>query len=134
VAAKRYYKVPPGWKLVPFLPRLWEELAWADLVVARAGAMTVAELAAAGRPAILVPFAAAAEQHQLANALALSRAGAAVTLPEEELETNRFAAIVEELFSDRERLAKMGENARKIASPQAAKMIADLLFEAEARG
>jgi UDP-N-acetylglucosamine--N-acetylmuramyl-(pentapeptide) pyrophosphoryl-undecaprenol N-acetylglucosamine transferase len=133
-AKKRYYKIPPGWRLAAFLPRLWEEIGWADLVVSRAGAMTVAELAAAGRPAILVPFAAATEGHQLANALALSKAGAALTVREEELETNRLAAAVEELFSDRKRLAKMGENARKLAQPEAAKLLVDLLFEAEARG
>ena len=132
-ARKRYYKIPPGWRLVPFLPRLWEELAWADLVVSRAGAMTVAELAAAGRPAILVPFAAAAEEHQLANARVLSRAGAAVTMHEDELETNQFAAVVADLLSDREGLAKMGESARRLAKPQAAKLLAELLFEVEAR-
>jgi UDP-N-acetylglucosamine--N-acetylmuramyl-(pentapeptide) pyrophosphoryl-undecaprenol N-acetylglucosamine transferase len=131
-AQKRYYRIPPGWRLVPFLPRLWEEIAWADLVVARAGAMTVAELAAAGRPAVLVPFSAAAEGHQLANARALSKAGAAETVPEDKLETNRFAGVIAELFSDRGRLARMGENARKIAKPQAAKLLAELLFEAEA--
>jgi UDP-N-acetylglucosamine--N-acetylmuramyl-(pentapeptide) pyrophosphoryl-undecaprenol N-acetylglucosamine transferase len=134
VVQKRYDTMPPGWKLAPFLPRLWEEFAWADLVVSRAGAMTVAELAAAGRPAILVPFAAAAEKHQLANARALSNAGAVVTVREEELETNRFAVVVADLLSDRKRLAKMGESARKLARPQAAKQIAELLFEAEARG
>ncbi len=133
-AKTRYYKIPPGWKLVPFLPRLWEEIAWADLVVARAGAMTVAELAAAGRPAVLVPFDDAAEEHQLANARALARAGAAVTVREDELETNTFAGVIAELFSDHARLATMGEDARKLAKPQAAKLLADLLFEAEAHG
>lgn len=134
VAKKRYYKIPAGWRLEAFLPRMWEQVGWADLVVCRAGAMTVAEIAAAGRPSILVPFAAATQAHQLANALALSQAGAAVTVREEELQSNRLAAVVEELFSDRQRLAKMGENARKLAKPQAAKMLVDLLFEAEAQG
>jgi UDP-N-acetylglucosamine--N-acetylmuramyl-(pentapeptide) pyrophosphoryl-undecaprenol N-acetylglucosamine transferase len=133
-AKKRYYKIPPGWRLEPFLPKMWEEFGWADLVVSRAGALTVAELAAAGRPSILVPFAAATEAHQLANAKALSRAGASVTMLEDEIETNRFAAIVEELFSDRKYLATMGENARKLAKPGAAKQLVDLLFEAEAEG
>src|SRR4029077_19197128 len=69
-----YGPIPSGWRLMPFLPRLYEELAWADLVVSRAGAMTLAELAAAGRPGILVPFAAAAHAHQTANALAFAQA------------------------------------------------------------
>ena len=133
-AKKRYYKVPPGWTITPFLPHLWEQFAWADLIVCRAGAMTVAELAAAGRPAILVPFAAAAEAHQLANARAMSSAGAAVTVREDELETTRFAVVVEELFSDRKRLAKMGENARRFARPEAAKQLVDLLLEVELHG
>jgi UDP-N-acetylglucosamine--N-acetylmuramyl-(pentapeptide) pyrophosphoryl-undecaprenol N-acetylglucosamine transferase len=133
-AKKRYYKIPQGWRLTAFLPRLWEEMGWADLVVCRAGAMTVAELSAAGRPSILVPFAAATEGHQFANALALTQAGAALTVREEELETNRLAVAVEELFSDRKRLARMGENARKLAQPNAARLLVDLLFEAEARG
>lgn len=133
-AKKRYYKIPQGWRVTAYLPQLWEELGWADLVVSRAGAMTVAELAAAGRPSILVPFAAATEGHQLANALALSEAGAALTVREEDLETNRLAAAIEELFSDRKRLARMGENARRLAKPQAAKIIVDLLFGAEAQG
>lgn len=130
-ARKRYYKVPPGWRIEPFLPRMWEELAWADLVVSRAGAMTVAELAAAGRPAILVPLASSTEGHQLANALAMSEAGAALTVREEELEANRFAAALEELLQNRKRLAKMGQNARSLAKPEAAKQIVDMLFEAE---
>ena len=133
-AKKRYYKVPPGWRLEAFLPRMWEELAWADLVVSRSGAMTVAELSAAGRPAVLVPLASSTEQHQLANAEALSAAGAAVTLQEQDLESDRLAAVLEELFSNRKRLVKMGENARKLGAPQAAKLLVDLLFEAEARG
>ncbi len=133
-AKKRYYKIPPGWRIEPFLPKMWEEFGWADLIVSRAGALTVAEIAAAGRPSILVPFAAATEAHQLANAKALTRAGASVTMREDLVETNSFAAVIEQLFSDRKHLVKMGENARKLAKPEAAKKLVDLLFEAEAEG
>lgn len=129
-----YGALPPGWKLEPFLPRLWEPLAWADLVVGRAGAMTLAELAAAGRPSVLVPFAAAAHGHQLVNARAFEGAGAAVVLTEEEATGPRLAETVRMLLSDRPRLARMGEAARSLAAPDAARRLADLLFEAEAQG
>ncbi len=126
-----YGALPDGWALEPFLPRLWEPLARADLVVARAGAMTLAELAAAGRAAILVPFGAAAHGHQLVNALAFSREGAAETIPEEELDGARLAGVIRRLISDRPRLVAMGAAARALAAPDAARRLADLLFEAE---
>jgi UDP-N-acetylglucosamine--N-acetylmuramyl-(pentapeptide) pyrophosphoryl-undecaprenol N-acetylglucosamine transferase len=131
---KRYYKLPRGFRLLPFLPNMWEEFAWADLIICRSGALTVAELAAAGRPAILVPLAASTEGHQLANARMMANAGAAVVLREAELEANRLAATVETLFSDRKRLVKMGENAHKLARPEAARQIADVLLDTEIRG
>ncbi|MEP7131781.1 MAG: undecaprenyldiphospho-muramoylpentapeptide beta-N-acetylglucosaminyltransferase [Acidobacteriota bacterium] len=129
-----YGELPAGWSLEAFLPRLWEPLAWADLVVARAGAMTLAELAAAGRPAILVPFAAAAHGHQAANALAFAQAGAAVTLDEPAADGPRLAEMIRSLFADPARLGAMGKAARALAAPDAAKRLADLLFEAEAAG
>lgn len=131
---KRYYKLPRGFRIVPFLPKMWEEFAWADLIICRAGALTVAELAAAGRPAILVPLATSTEGHQMANATAMAKAGAAVTLREEELEANRLAATIDKLFADRKRLTKMGENAHKLARPQAARQITDLLLDVEIKG
>jgi UDP-N-acetylglucosamine--N-acetylmuramyl-(pentapeptide) pyrophosphoryl-undecaprenol N-acetylglucosamine transferase len=133
-AQKRYYKLPRGFKVVAFLPKMWEELAWADLVICRAGAMTVAELGAAGRPAILVPLASSTEGHQQANARAVSGAKGGVIMREDELEAGRLAATVEALLSDRSRLVKMGENARKLARPQAAKQLIDLMLDAEIKG
>ena len=128
---QRYPRVPAHWRLVPFLPRLHEEMAWADLVFSRAGAVTVSELAAAGRPAILVPFGAAAGGHQLENARALERAGAVVVIREGELTAESLAGTVTELFKDRARLVRMGQRARALAKPDAAKELAKLLFEAE---
>jgi len=130
--ARRLYGARPrGWRLEPFLPRLYEELAWADLVVCRAGAMTLAEICAAGRPAILVPFAAAAHGHQSANARALAQAGAATVIDEAELSGDTLAAAVRRLFEDRSRLAEMGRRARALSVPGSAERLADLLFEAE---
>jgi UDP-N-acetylglucosamine--N-acetylmuramyl-(pentapeptide) pyrophosphoryl-undecaprenol N-acetylglucosamine transferase len=127
----RYGEVPPGWRLAPFLPRIYEDLARADLVVSRAGALTLAELAAAGRPAILVPFGSATHGHQLENARALVEAGAARMIEESRLTGEVLAAAVRDLLCDRERLVKMGEAARSLAVPDAAGRLAGLLFEAE---
>lgn len=129
-----YGTLPDGWILEPFLPRLWEPLGRADLVVARAGAMTLAELAAAGRPAVLVPFAAAAHGHQLVNARAFAAAGAAVTIEESDAMGDALAAAIRTLLADRPRLTTMGRAARALAVPDAARRLADLLFEAEASG
>ncbi|HWZ85165.1 MAG TPA: undecaprenyldiphospho-muramoylpentapeptide beta-N-acetylglucosaminyltransferase [Thermoanaerobaculia bacterium] len=128
---QRYPRMPANWKLEPFLPRLWEQIAAADLVVSRAGAMTVAELAAAGRPAILVPFGASAAGHQLENARALAKAGAVVVIAEKDLTAESLAGTVVELFRDRARLTAMGQKAKALARPDAARDLARLLFEAE---
>jgi len=127
-----YGKVPSGWRLERFLPRLFEELSWADLAVSRAGAMTLAELAAAGRPAILVPFASAAHGHQLANARVFEEAGAAVVIEESDLTAESLTTAIRDLLKNPARLAEMGRRARSLAMPDAAGRLADLLFEAEA--
>jgi UDP-N-acetylglucosamine--N-acetylmuramyl-(pentapeptide) pyrophosphoryl-undecaprenol N-acetylglucosamine transferase len=128
---QRYTRIPARWTLEPFLPQLHQQMAWADLVLCRAGALTVSELAAAGRPAILVPFGAATAGHQMQNARALSRAGAAVVIGEKDLTAENLAGTVSELIQDRARLADMGEKARALAKPNAAKDLARLVFEAE---
>jgi UDP-N-acetylglucosamine--N-acetylmuramyl-(pentapeptide) pyrophosphoryl-undecaprenol N-acetylglucosamine transferase len=127
----RYTRMPAHWKLEPFLPRLWEQMAAADLILCRAGAMTVAELAAAGRPSILIPFAAAAGGHQAENARAMTRARAAVVIAEKDLTAESVAGTVVELLKDRARLVEMGQKAKKLARPDAARDLAKLLFEAE---
>jgi UDP-N-acetylglucosamine--N-acetylmuramyl-(pentapeptide) pyrophosphoryl-undecaprenol N-acetylglucosamine transferase len=118
-----------GILVVPFLSDIWNAMARADLVVCRAGALTLAELCAAGRPSLLVPFAAATHGHQEHNARALERAGAAVVISEEELSGDILSARVAELLSDPARLRRMGEAARSLAKPGADDRIVDLLFE-----
>jgi UDP-N-acetylglucosamine--N-acetylmuramyl-(pentapeptide) pyrophosphoryl-undecaprenol N-acetylglucosamine transferase len=130
---QRYPRMPARWKLEPFLPLLHEQMAWADLVLCRAGAVTVSELAAAGRPAILIPFGAAAAGHQMANARALVRAGAAVVIEEKALTPENIAGTVTELFQDRAHLVDMGAKARSLAKPNAAKELARMVYEAEMR-
>ena len=129
---QRYPRIPARWRLEPFLPKLWEPMAAADLVVSRAGALTVSELAASGRPAVLVPFGAAAGGHQLENARALEKAGAAVVIHEKDLTAESLAGTIVALVGDRARLAAMGQKAKALARPDAARDLARLLFEAEA--
>jgi UDP-N-acetylglucosamine--N-acetylmuramyl-(pentapeptide) pyrophosphoryl-undecaprenol N-acetylglucosamine transferase len=104
-------------------------LAQADLVVTRAGASTVAELAAAGKASVLIPFPQATDQHQLHNARALERAGAAWIIEERELTPSRLANAILELFGSPERLSAMERAARSLASPGATERIADLIEE-----
>ena len=115
-----------------FLDDMPAAYAAADLVVARAGAMTIAEIAAAGRPALLVPFAAATHAHQSANARALESEGAAVVLTEDVATDESLGAALAGLLRDPLRLLEMGEAARRSAHPDAASRLCDLLFEVEA--
>jgi UDP-N-acetylglucosamine--N-acetylmuramyl-(pentapeptide) pyrophosphoryl-undecaprenol N-acetylglucosamine transferase len=120
-------------RLEPFLPRLYEELASCDLALCRAGAMTLAELAAAGRPSVLVPLAASTHGHQLENARVFERAGAALVIEEKDLTGATLADAVIGLLADPERLSRMGALARTLAHPDAAARLSDLLFEIERR-
>jgi len=105
---------------VAYEQRMADVYAAADLVVCRAGAMTVAELAVAGVPAVLVPLPGAPGDHQTANARVLERAGAAVLLPDPDCTPATLAATVEALLADPERLAAMGGAARSVGRPDAA--------------
>ncbi len=118
---------------VAFVEDMAEGFARADLVLCRSGASTVAELAAAGKPALLVPFAAAADDHQRRNAEAFAAEGAAVVLPEGELTHERLLAELTALLSDRDRLARMAAAAKAQAKPNAARRIAELAVAATAR-
>jgi len=129
---QRYTRVPAGWKLVPFLPKLHEEMAWADLVLCRAGALTVSELAAAGRPSILVPLVSAAGGHQMQNARALYRAGAAAVMEEKNLTAENLAGGVAAQLKDREKLVQMGLKAKSLGKPDAARELVKMIFELEA--
>ena len=127
---QRYTRLPANWKLVPFLPKPYEDMAWADLVVCRAGALTVSELAAAGRPSILVPFIGAAS-HQVYNARALYQKGAAALMEERNLTPENLAGAITEKLKDREKLVLMGQKAKSLARPDAAKDLVKLIFSLE---
>jgi UDP-N-acetylglucosamine--N-acetylmuramyl-(pentapeptide) pyrophosphoryl-undecaprenol N-acetylglucosamine transferase len=102
--------------------------AEADVIVCRAGG-TVAELAAAGKPSVLVPFPFAADDHQLKNAQAFERVGAALLSLDGEWTGQRFFEWVRMLYHDRAQLQAMGENARKLAHRGAARRAAEILLE-----
>lgn len=119
---------PERWQVNAFLDDMPARFARANLVMARSGASTVAELAAAGKPALLVPFAAAADDHQRRNAEVMVKAGAAVILHEDELNNSRILLIaLKDLLTAPDRLAAMSLAARTLAHPEAAAHIADLL-------
>lgn len=120
------------YRLVAYEDRMPDLYATASLAVCRAGATTVAELAAAGVPSVLVPLPGAPGDHQTRNALALVEAGAAVLVPDAECDGARLAAEVGALLEDRARLVAMGEAGRSLARPDAAGRLAELV-EAAAR-
>jgi len=122
---------PRRWLVQPFIDDMPARFAQAHLVMARSGASTVAELAAAGKPSLLVPFAAAADEHQKRNAESMVAAGAAVMIEEKELAhgPDRLASALINLLSDPNRLATMGAAARTQAHPDAAVRIADSLAQ-----
>lgn len=115
--------------VVPFIDDMPSALARADLVISRSGAGAVAELAAAGRPAILVPFPFAADQHQLKNAQSFRDAGAARLLPQQELDGARLFREIAALVSEAGELERMGAAARSLARPGAAEKAAQILLE-----
>jgi UDP-N-acetylglucosamine--N-acetylmuramyl-(pentapeptide) pyrophosphoryl-undecaprenol N-acetylglucosamine transferase len=110
-----------------FFADLPARIAAAHLVVSRAGASTVAEVAAIGRPAILVPLPHALDQDQLANAQVLREAGGAMVLPQAEFTPERLASEIAALAGDPDRLVAMAAKARAIGTPDAAARLADLV-------
>lgn len=108
----------------PFIDDIAGAYAWADLVICRAGALTVAELAAAGVGAILVPFPAAVDDHQTRNGRFLADAGAAELVPQDELDSTMLAGTLRRLGGDRARVVSMAVAAHRLARPQATALVA----------
>jgi UDP-N-acetylglucosamine--N-acetylmuramyl-(pentapeptide) pyrophosphoryl-undecaprenol N-acetylglucosamine transferase len=113
----------------PFLYDMERQLGRADLIVCRAGATTLAELAAAGRAAILIPFPAATDDHQRKNAEAMAAAGAADVLLQRDMTGAVLARRISGLARDRAARARMAQAARGLARPDAAKVIVDRAME-----
>jgi UDP-N-acetylglucosamine--N-acetylmuramyl-(pentapeptide) pyrophosphoryl-undecaprenol N-acetylglucosamine transferase len=121
-------------QVVPFIDDMAKTYAWADLAVCRAGAMTVAELQAAGLGAIFVPLPIATDDHQTKNAGVMVNVGAARIIQERDLTAQRLSAIISELIADRAKLLKMAEAARAARITDAATRLADLCAAAGAAG
>ena len=106
-----------------YIDNMYTCMCAADLIISRAGAMTITELMAIGRPAVLVPYPNAAENHQYYNALTLSNAHAAILIEDKDLTKARLVEEVSALYNDRGRLALMEENSRRSAKNDAADRI-----------
>jgi UDP-N-acetylglucosamine--N-acetylmuramyl-(pentapeptide) pyrophosphoryl-undecaprenol N-acetylglucosamine transferase len=118
--------------LATYLPDLPEQLAWAHLVIARAGASTIAELTAAGRPAILVPYPSAADDHQTANAREITRAGGARTIAQENFTAVELAKQMQKMGLDPAALENAAARAKSVGRPNAVSDLADLVESLDA--
>jgi UDP-N-acetylglucosamine--N-acetylmuramyl-(pentapeptide) pyrophosphoryl-undecaprenol N-acetylglucosamine transferase len=117
-------------EVVPFLTNMAERFAWADVIVCRAGAITAAEVAAAGRAAIFIPFGRATDSHQLRNAQEMSRAGAGRLISEAELTAEKLTGEIFSLLDQPQEIEKLSAAARGLARPHAARDIVNLIEEA----
>ena len=126
-AQKAYREACIEARVVSFISDMAEAYRWADLVICRSGAMTIAELAAAGVASILVPFPFAVDDHQTANAHYLSDHNAAVLLPQAQLTPDRLGELIKEATP--ETLHKMAEAARRLALLDACQQVADQCME-----
>ena len=106
-----------------------EAYAWADLVICRAGALTVAELSAAGLPAIFVPFPSAVDDHQTANAQPMADAGAATVMQQSELSDESLAGVLKSWLGSRDALLERARKSRLLARPDALGRITNLCLE-----
>ena len=133
ITGERYRAAGVEAQVAPFIKDMARAYAWADLVVCRAGALTVSELAAAGLPAFLLPLPHAIDDHQTRNAEYLAREGAAVLLPQRSTDATMLAAQLSEVLMHPERLQEMARTARRLAKPDATRSVVDICLEV-ARG
>ncbi len=115
-------------EILPFIDDMALAYAKSDLVIGRAGAGTIAEITALGKPSILVPFPYAAHNHQFENAKILQEQGASVLIEDKEATPEKLAHTLTELL-DKDKLTAMSANARKLGRPEASKEIVDELYK-----
>lgn len=115
-------------RVMPFIEDMASAYVWADLVICRAGALTIAELALVGLGAVLVPYPHAVDDHQTHNARYLVEHQAAILLPQTELSEERLAALLADLLRDRARLQTMAMAARSLAQPHATQAVVEALL------
>ena len=129
IARAAYAEANVEVELVPFIDDMAATYAWADLVVCRAGALTVAELCAVGLPALFIPYPAAVDDHQTANARPMVDAGAAVIIDESMLNADVLAGQLREWLSNRQELLDKAEKAHRLDKPSALARITELCLE-----
>jgi UDP-N-acetylglucosamine--N-acetylmuramyl-(pentapeptide) pyrophosphoryl-undecaprenol N-acetylglucosamine transferase len=116
-------------KVDAFVDDMAAAYSWADLVICRAGALTVSELMAAGVAALLVPLPSAIDDHQTFNAAILTKANAGIAVAQRELTAEKLAALLIDQLHERANLKRMATNARSLALPQAAETVATICVE-----
>jgi UDP-N-acetylglucosamine--N-acetylmuramyl-(pentapeptide) pyrophosphoryl-undecaprenol N-acetylglucosamine transferase len=116
-------------KVVPFIDDIAAALEWADLIIARAGAMTVSEIALAGRPAVFVPYPFHRDHQQQRNAQVLARVGGAVIVADDQHLGENLAQVLQGLSAQTERLHEMGQRAHQVSIDHAARRVAELCFQ-----
>jgi UDP-N-acetylglucosamine--N-acetylmuramyl-(pentapeptide) pyrophosphoryl-undecaprenol N-acetylglucosamine transferase len=117
------------YRVAAFIDDMSEAYRWADLVICRAGAMTVSELACASKPAIFIPFPFAIDDHQTANAQWMVDAGAAILLPQQNMNTEKLKDLLKPLLADKSQLEKMAKAAQNIRITDAAAHVANVCEE-----
>jgi UDP-N-acetylglucosamine--N-acetylmuramyl-(pentapeptide) pyrophosphoryl-undecaprenol N-acetylglucosamine transferase len=117
-------------RVEPFIDDMQAAYRWADIIIARAGAMTIAEIAAVGMASILIPYPYAVDDHQTENAGFLRRTGAAEIIPQDELDEHRLLAALRKFSDDRAALLEAARNARQAGAPDATAKAAALCMEA----
>ena len=133
ITASRYRDLAIEADVRPFISDMADAYGWADLIVCRAGALTVSEVAAAGLPSFLIPLPHAIDDHQTRNAEFLANAGAAVLLPQHATDAIALAAQLTEVLMHNDKLLAMGEIARRLAKPDATDRVVSICLEV-ARG
>ncbi len=129
VATRAYADNGVDAELMPYIEDMAEVYAWADLVVCRSGALTVAELCAVGLPALFVPYPAAVDDHQTANAAAMVEADAAVIIQEQDLTPNSLQHLLCDWLQSRATLLQRAEHARSLARPDSLSRIANICLQ-----
>ncbi|MBA1230078.1 undecaprenyldiphospho-muramoylpentapeptide beta-N-acetylglucosaminyltransferase [Pseudomonas viridiflava] len=129
ITAERYRNVGVEAQVAPFIQNMAQAYSWADLVVCRAGALTVSELAAAGLPSLLIPLPHAIDDHQSRNADYLAREGAAFVMPQATTGVAEMAARLKEVLMQPEQLNSMARTARRLAKPDATNTVVDVCVE-----
>lgn len=132
VTQAAYLNCPHQVEVTPFVSDMAEAYAWADLIICRSGAMTVAEIAAVGLAAILVPYPSAVDDHQTANGKFLEQAGAALMLQESELSAEILEKTISGLLADKSRLIAMANNGRDASRRNATQLVVDEILGAVA--